>query len=105
MKDRRIFASQLNVVLSFRINLLTLLSADSMILLMALADKIGYSGNLVGGNNDQENARGQIAPPKIPGMSKSGLFIKKNPGSPGKLGKASSLAESLSKLRGKGALK
>lgn len=32
------------------------------------------------------------------------LFIKKNPGSPGKLGKSSTKAESLSKLRGKGAL-
>jgi hypothetical protein len=32
------------------------------------------------------------------------LFMKKNPGAPGKLGKTSTKAESLSKLRGKGAL-
>jgi hypothetical protein len=32
------------------------------------------------------------------------LFVKKQPGSPGKLGKTSTRAESLSKLRGKGAL-
>ena len=32
------------------------------------------------------------------------LFARKNPGSPGKLGKSSTKAESLSKLRGKGAL-
>ena len=34
-----------------------------------------------------------------------GLFVRKNPGSPGRLSKASGLSESLSKLRGKGALK
>lgn len=32
------------------------------------------------------------------------LFMPKNPGAPGKLGKSSTKAESLSKLRGKGAL-
>ncbi len=32
------------------------------------------------------------------------LFMAKNPGSPGKLGKSSTKAEALSKLRGKGAL-
>jgi hypothetical protein len=32
------------------------------------------------------------------------LFQKKNPGSPGKLGRTSTMAESLSKLRGRGAL-
>jgi hypothetical protein len=32
------------------------------------------------------------------------LFVQKNPGAPGKLGKSSTKAESLSKLRGKGAL-
>lgn len=32
------------------------------------------------------------------------LFKKKSPGSPGKLGKSSTKAESLSKLRGRGAL-
>lgn len=43
----------------------------------------------------------------IPGLKVMGgrtLFQKKNPGSPGKLGKSSTKAESLSKLRGKGAL-
>lgn len=32
------------------------------------------------------------------------LFTKKSPGAPGKLGKSSTKAESLAKLRGKGAL-
>jgi len=40
--------------------------------------------------------------PRVQGATK--LFMKKNPGSPGKLGKSSTKAESLSKLRGKGAL-
>jgi hypothetical protein len=40
--------------------------------------------------------------PRVLGARK--LFMKKNPGSPGKLGKSSTKAESLSKLRGKGAL-
>jgi hypothetical protein len=40
--------------------------------------------------------------PKVLGGRR--LFEKKNPGSPGKLGKTSTKAESLSKLRGKGAL-
>jgi hypothetical protein len=39
---------------------------------------------------------------RIKGASR--LFGKKEPGSPGKLGRSSSLAEGLSKLRGKGAL-
>ena len=50
--------------------------------------------------------------PKVPNLAKavprivgaSQLFQKKYPGSPGKLGKSSTKAESLSKLRGKGAL-
>jgi hypothetical protein len=40
--------------------------------------------------------------PKVLGGRR--LFEKKSPGSPGKLGKTSTKAESLSKLRGKGAL-
>lgn len=40
--------------------------------------------------------------PTMPGGRK--LFAKKSPGAPGKLGKSSTKAESLSKLRGKGAL-
>lgn len=40
--------------------------------------------------------------PKVLGGRR--LFMKKVPGSPGKLGKSSTKAESLSKLRGKGAL-
>ena len=39
--------------------------------------------------------------PKIMGRK---LFMRKNPGAPGKLGKSTTKAESLSKLRGKGAL-
>lgn len=49
--------------------------------------------------------------PSLGGQSASGppvmgrkLFDKKRKGSPGKLGKSSTRAESLSKLRGKGAI-
>lgn len=41
---------------------------------------------------------------KGPALAGRKLFTKKNPGSPGKLGKTSTRAEALSKLRGKGAL-
>jgi hypothetical protein len=41
----------------------------------------------------------------LSGSPATKLFTRKSPGSPGKLGKTSSLAESLSKLRGKGAIK
>lgn len=60
------------------------------------------SGNI----GDSKDLGGQ----KLPGMTGTGdlgsrkLFIRKNPGAPGKLGKSSTKAESLSKLRGKGAL-
>lgn len=40
--------------------------------------------------------------PRVLGARK--LFMRKQPGAPGKLGKSSTKAESLSKLRGKGAL-
>lgn len=40
--------------------------------------------------------------PKVLGARR--LFMKKAPGAPGKLGKSSTKAESLSKLRGKGAI-
>lgn len=43
-----------------------------------------------------------VSEPRVLGARK--LFSKKNPGAPGKLGKSSTKAESLSKLRGKGAL-
>lgn len=54
------------------------------------------------GSGDSEKAGGQsMTPPPLGGRK---LFTKKMPGSPGKLGKSSTKAESLSKLRGKGAL-
>ena len=59
-------------------------------------DPMVTSGNL-GDPTDSGNA------PRVLGARK--LFARKNPGAPGKLGKsASTKAESLSKLRGKGAL-
>lgn len=51
--------------------------------------------------NGNQGVQKEIGP-RIPGGRK--LFSKKMPGSPGKLGKTSTKAESLSKLRGKGAL-
>lgn len=59
--------------------------------------------------SDDEKGQPSLGSPSLP---KSGprvlgarrLFTKKSPGSPGKLGKTSTMAESLSKLRGKGAL-
>jgi len=62
---------------------------------------VTFNGRMTG-NEDP----GDLAPSgaKLPGSTRA-LFSKKNPGAPGKLGKTSSTAESLSKLRGKGALK
>jgi hypothetical protein len=68
---------------------------------------MAYTGSNTAGNLGDEKDMGMPAGnfsklPRIAGSSK--LFQKKNPGSPGKLGKASTKSESLSKLRGKGAL-
>lgn len=75
-----------------------------------------YSGSDTSGNmgdssmtNFQDPVnRGQPRGPLQKGPSKTvtgrKLFMAKNPGAPGKLGKSSTKAESLSKLRGKGAL-
>ena len=64
-----------------------------------------YTGQFTAGNNDKPDGMGDATPatgPRVLGARK--LFMQKNPGSPGKLGKTSTKAESLSKLRGKGAL-
>ena len=69
----------------------------------------GYTGATTAGQpednsmthpNDPGNPRGP-AKPMVAGRR---LFMPKNPGAPGKLGKATTKSESLSKLRGKGAL-
>ena len=58
----------------------------------------------VEGTDEKQLLKGPDAKsgPRVLGARK--LFQKKVPGSPGKLGKSSTKAESLSKLRGKGAL-
>jgi len=67
---------------------------------------MAYTGSVGAGSLDDksegENPSSSFRTPKVLGGRR--LFVKKNPGSPGKLGKASTKAESLSKLRGKGAL-
>lgn len=66
---------------------------------------MSYTGSITSGNEDQPSGLGGTTPaagPKVLGTRR--LFTKKMPGSPGKLGKTSTRAESLSKLRGKGAL-
>jgi hypothetical protein len=66
---------------------------------------MAYSGSITAGNEDAQNGLGDATPaagPRVLGARK--LFMQKNPGAPGKLGKTSTKAESLSKLRGKGAL-
>ncbi len=65
-----------------------------------MASMIGSSGK---GSDERADALGQKKyGPRVLGARR--LFQPKNPGSPGKLGKSSTKAESLSKLRGKGAL-
>ncbi len=66
--------------------------------LMALSDTLNV-GRMTSGNEDP------VGVTTLPNLSKAKLFMPKHAGAPGKLGKTSSLAESLSKLRGKGALK
>lgn len=71
--------------------------------------KVAVGADNAGNIGDSENL-GPLTPgnigsyhaPRILGART--LFVKKQPGSPGKLGKTSTRAESLSKLRGKGAL-
>lgn len=70
-----------------------------------------YGGNAQRDDGDSSQTKGLKPTKGIPkvrvGPSVMGgrkLFMTKNPGSPGKLGKSSTRAESLSKLRGKGAI-
>lgn len=62
---------------------------------------MAYTGSDTSGNLGDHQDLG-VSEPRILGARK--LFSKKMPGAPGKLGKSSTKAESLSKLRGKGAL-
>ena len=69
---------------------------------------MAYTGSITAGNEDQPSGLGSLGKstnptgPRVLGARV--LFQKKTPGAPGKLGKSSTKAESLSKLRGKGAL-
>lgn len=65
---------------------------------------MAYTGADTSGNIGDHKDMGLDGPkaPKV--MGGRTLFSKKNPGAPGKLGKSSTKAESLSKLRGRGAL-
>jgi hypothetical protein len=66
---------------------------------------MAYTGSITSGNNYNQTGIGgtnSTSGPRVLGSRK--LFTPKNPGSPGKLGKSSIKAESLAKLRGKGAL-
>ena len=67
---------------------------------------MAYTGSITAGNEDNQNGMGGTSKPdsgpRVLGARK--LFTPKNPGSPGKLGKSSTKAESLAKLRGRGAL-
>ena len=66
-----------------------------------------YSGSDTSGNIGDHKFMGYGEQPTEHAEKSLGsrkLFQKKQPGSPGKLGKTSTKAESLSKLRGKGAL-
>jgi len=77
---------------------------------MALVGNIRFTGSMPGNETGSEPAIGRLgtnmsARKTASPASSTKLFTRKSPGSPGKLGKTSSLAESLSKLRGKGAIK
>jgi hypothetical protein len=64
-------------------------------------DPMVTAGNL-GDASDTGAIPRALGPPKLGGRN---LFMKKNMGAPGKLGKTTTKAESLSKLRGIGALR
>ena len=61
-----------------------------------------FNPAVTAGNEDEPKLGNTPAAPRVLGARQ--LFTRKNPGAPGKLGKSSTKAESLSKLRGKGAL-
>lgn len=61
---------------------------------------MAFTGADTSGNAGDHQDLG-VSEPRLGGRK---IFVKKNPGAPGKLGKSSTKAESLSKLRGKGAL-
>lgn len=73
---------------------------------MLFFNRMAYTGAFMGGEESpQMGGVKQANTAKVPTLSgKSKLFVTKNPGSPGKLGRSSTLSESLSKLRGKGAM-
>lgn len=66
---------------------------------------MAYDGSVTAGNEDAPTNMGAKQPSPIKVMGRK-IFVQKNPGSPGKLslGKTSTTAQSLAKLRGKGAL-
>ena len=72
------------------------------------SDTSGNMGDSTSTNFQDPVNKGQPKGPLQKGPSKivagRKLFMPKNPGAPGKLGKATTRSESLSKLRGKGAL-
>ena len=70
---------------------------------------MAYTGSITSGNNDDQTGMGgggSAVGKSTPTLGAKKLFVRKNPGAPGKLAKsgASTKSESLSKLRGKGAL-
>jgi hypothetical protein len=69
---------------------------------------MAFTGAVTSGNNDDQNGiggGGSAIGKSQPMNSAKKLFVRKNPGAPGKLSKnASTRSESLAKLRGKGAL-
>ncbi len=68
---------------------------------------MAFTGAITSGNDPAKMASDgpTLGPDSVVKPSrKTKLFKAKNPGAAGKLGKSSSLAESLSKLRGKGAV-
>ena len=65
---------------------------------------MAYTGSVTAGNEDPQGPLNSTTNPFTPKVMGRKLFMRKNPGAPGKLGKSTTKAESLSKLRGKGAL-
>lgn len=65
---------------------------------------VAYNGSVTSGNNDGPNMAGQkLSIPSVAGKSAGAKRLMKSGGG-GKLGKSSTKSESLSRLRGKGAL-